>query len=163
MIIAGIDPGLAATGYGLIKQTGNQITPLTWGVIRSGDGNLVDRLQIIHDKIREIFAEYHPELVGIEDIFTGRNPRSALLLGHARGALLIASNAPDRVITEYPARSVKQAVVGNGAASKTQVRFMVMKLLGVSDQKIAFDASDALAVAICCSLKSSSIINIGRQ
>jgi len=153
MIVAGIDPGLAATGYGAIERVGNKITPLDWGVIRSGKGSLAERLQSIHTGLVEFFNEHHPDLVGVEEIFTGRNPRSALLLGHARGVIMLAATSGGRMVREYPARSVKQAVVGRGAASKEQVRFMVSRILGLGDTRLAMDASDALAVAICCLMR----------
>ncbi len=154
MIIAGIDPGLAATGFGVIEQIGNKITPLEWGVIRSGDGTLAERLQKIHNKLIDVFEKHNPELIGIEDIFIGQNPRSALMLGHARGVILLAASLRECRVFEYPARSVKQSVVGNGGARKEQVRFMVSRLLATGDKKIAMDASDALAVAICCSMRN---------
>lgn len=154
MIIAGIDPGLAATGFGVIEQIGNKITPLEWGVIRSGEGSLAERLQKIYNRLIEVFEEHNPGLIGIEDIFIGNNPRSALLLGHARGVILLAASSRGCGVFEYPARSVKQSVVGNGGARKEQVRFMVSRLLSTGDKKIAMDASDALAVAICCSMRN---------
>ncbi len=149
MIIAGLDPGLAATGYGVIESKGNVLTPLTWGVIRSGEGELADRLAKLHDRILTILDEYRPEMVAVEAIFSGNNARSALLLGHARGALLLAAAAGERKVLEYPARVIKQAVVGRGAASKEQVRFMVGRILNTPEDKIPFDASDALAAAVC--------------
>lgn len=154
MIIAGVDPGLAATGFGVIEQIGNRITPLEWGVIRSGEGTLAERLQKIHNQLIDIFKKHNPDLIGIEDIFIGQNPRSALMLGHARGVILLAAASRECRVFEYPARLVKQSVVGNGGARKEQVRFMVSRLLATGDKKIAMDASDALAVAICCSMRN---------
>ncbi|MBT3231347.1 MAG: crossover junction endodeoxyribonuclease RuvC [Calditrichaeota bacterium] len=156
MIIAGVDPGLAATGYGVIEQIGNRITPLEWGVIRSGEGTLADRLQKIHNRLVDVFENHNPDLIGVEDIFIGQNPRSALMLGHARGVILLAAASRECRVYEYPARSVKQSVVGNGGARKEQVRFMVSRLLGTGEKKIAMDASDALAVAICCSMRNGT-------
>lgn len=163
MRVAGIDPGLAATGYGIIERTGNRITPLKWGVIRSGTGSLPDRLRFIHSKLAEILSEFKPARVGVEDIFTGRNPRSALLMGHARGVILLAAGDDSRIVEQFAPRTIKQAVVGQGNASKEQVRFMVYSILGISGEKIPIDASDALAVAVCCLLRDSSPLNVLRK
>ena len=90
MKVLGIDPGLTATGIGVIEQIGNSFTPLHWGVFRSGRGELAERLQKIHRAVKDVVQHHKPDLIGVEDIFTARNPRSALLLGHARGVILIA-------------------------------------------------------------------------
>lgn len=118
MKVLGIDPGLTATGIGVIEQNGNTITPLQWGVIRSGKGELAVRLKKIYQAVVEITTQHRPDLVGVEDIFTAQNPRSALLLGHARGVILIAGSAGGSPVLEYPARSVKLSVVGRGSATK---------------------------------------------
>ncbi len=154
MKVVGIDPGLTATGYGIVQRTGSRITPLGWGVIRSGDGSLAERLRKIYDKISEVLAAHSPDVVAVEDIFTGRNPRSGLRLGHARGALILAAAKGGYSVIEYPAATVKQAVVGRGRASKQQVKYMVGKLLNIpEDKKVAEDAADALAVALCCIIR----------
>ena len=157
MRVLGIDPGLSATGYGIVERTGSRITPLGWGVIRSGDGSLAQRLSIIFRKITDVLIEHAPEMVAVEDIFTGKNPRSGLKLGHARGVLILAAAKRGQPIREYPAAAVKQAVVGRGRASKQQVGYMVGKLLGLENEKIAEDAADALAVAICCVLRERGL------
>ncbi len=153
MRVVGIDPGLTATGYGVVEQTGNRMTPLTWGVIRSNEETLAGRLGEIHLKLRDLITEQKPDLVAVEEIFLAKNPRSALLLGHARGVALLAAGLYGYPVREYPANSVKQAVAGRGGASKKQVEYMVFRLLGLSEQKMLPDASDALAVAICCIMK----------
>lgn len=160
MKVLGIDPGLTATGIGVIERSGNKITPLQWGVIRSGKGELADRLQKIYHAVVEITSTHRPDLVGVEDIFTARNPRSALLLGHARGVILIAGSAGGSPVMEYPARSVKLSVAGRGSATKEQVRFMVGKLLSIDSSKIALDASDALAIALCTMMRSTTSTGI---
>jgi len=109
MKVLGIDPGLTATGYGIVERIGNRITPLGWGVIRSGEGSLAERLDCIFSRVTEIISKYHPELVAVEDIFTGRNPRSGLKLGHARGVLILAAARGGYAVREYPAATVKQA------------------------------------------------------
>jgi len=157
MKVLGIDPGLTATGYGIVERIGNRITPLGWGVIRSGEGSLAERLDCIFSRVTEIISKYHPELVAVEDIFTGRNPRSGLKLGHARGVLILAAARGGYAVREYPAATVKQAVVGHGRASKQQIGYMVGKLLGLEGEKVAEDAADALAVALCCVLREKSV------
>ncbi len=153
MRVVGIDPGLTATGYGVVEQSGNRMTPLAWGVIRSHETALAERLREIHLKLKELISDQQPDLVAVEEIFLARNPRSALLLGHARGVALLTAGLCGCQVREYPANSVKQAVAGRGGASKTQVEYMVFRLLGMSEQKMLPDASDALAVAICCIMK----------
>ncbi|MFH0765249.1 MAG: crossover junction endodeoxyribonuclease RuvC [Calditrichota bacterium] len=153
----GIDPGLVATGYGVVERLGSRVTPLVWGVIRSGGRPLPDRLKIIYDKLRLILTESAPDLVCIEEVFSGRNPRSALLVGHARGAAILAAAAGGYEVREFSARTVKQAVVGRGAASKDQVSFMVSRLLNMNNVKIPRDAADALAVALCGLFKGPGI------
>lgn len=153
MIILGIDPGLTATGFGFIECSGNRITPLEWGVIRSKDGELSVRLGRIYAKLVEKIEKRHPDIIGVEEIFFGRNVRSALMMGHARGVALLAASQSERPVREYAATVVKQAVVGNGRASKQQVEFMVRKLLSIGETELASDASDALAVAICCFMR----------
>ncbi len=153
MRVFGIDPGLTATGYGVVEQSGNRMTPLAWGVIRSGETTLAGRLREIHLRLKDLISVQHPDLVAVEEIFLARNPRSALLLGHARGIALLTAGLSGCPVREYPANSVKQAVAGRGGASKKQVEYMVIRLLGLPEQKFLPDASDALAVAICCILK----------
>lgn len=164
MIIAGIDPGLAATGYGVVERVGNRITPLDWGVLRSSGQQLSERLEKIYTGLSEVFRRHDPNIVAIEDIFTGRNPRSALLVGHARGVAMLAAALGGYEVREFAARSVKQAVVGRGSASKEQVGYMVDRILGLGGKPLPKDASDALAVAICCLLKDEkSLMFSGRM
>ncbi len=153
MIIAGIDPGLTATGYGIIKTEGNRIAPLNWGVIRSGKGNLSERLLKIHTDLTTVLHEARPDVISVEEIFAGYNPRGALMLGHARGVILLAGITAGCPVREYPARSVKQSVAGRGNAAKDQIRYMVAKMLAIEGKKVPMDASDALAVAICCMMR----------
>lgn len=148
-IILGIDPGSQTTGYGVIECQGNQSRLLTYGTISGGEGVLSKRLSAIYSGLQAIIREYQPSEGAIEDVFIHANPQSALILGHARGAALLAmSEASLTVIAEYPTRLVKKSIVGTGAATKIQVQFMVQTILNSPD--IAeLDASDALAVALC--------------
>ncbi len=155
MKVVGIDPGLTATGYGVVESIGNHMTPLEWGVIRSNESDLAGKLKEIHGKISQVIALHKPDIVAVEAIFLAKNPRSALLMGHARGVAILAAGGAGVMVKEYPANTVKQAVAGRGGAAKVQVEFMVQRLLGLTDKKLAADASDALAVAICCILKEA--------
>lgn len=129
------------------------MTPHLWGVIRSDAPDLAGRLSQIHARVAQIVVERHPDLVAVEEIFIAKNARSALMLGHARGVAILAAGGAGVPVREYPANSVKQAVAGRGGAAKQQVEYMVQRLLGLTTEKIPADASDALAVAICCILK----------
>jgi len=163
MRVLGIDPGLSVTGFGVVERTGNRIAPLAWGVIRSGGEPLAERLKKIHEKISSILTEHCPDYVGIEDIFTGRNPRSGLRLGHARGVAILAAAQAGFPVLEYPSATVKQAVVGHGRASKHQVEYMVRKLLTLGDVALPEDASDALAVALCCIMRERTAQNLSQR
>ena len=147
-IILGIDPGSRITGYGIIKQSKNQLSYVASGCIRTGKGDLASRLLMIHDGIRQIIAEYSPTTTAIEQVFMHQNANAALKLGHARGVAMVVMAAHCLDIAEYSARQIKQAVVGYGAASKEQVQTMVLSILGLAGKPQA-DAADGLAVAIC--------------
>jgi crossover junction endodeoxyribonuclease RuvC len=148
-LILGIDPGSRKTGYGLIQQQGQRLSYCASGVIRPPvDAPLSERLKVIFDGISQIIASHAPAQFAIEQIFMAKNASSALKLGQARGVALLAAACAGLTVYEYEARKVKQAVVGTGAADKTQVQHMVKSLLKLvaSPQE---DAADALAVAIC--------------
>jgi crossover junction endodeoxyribonuclease RuvC len=148
-IILGIDPGSRITGYGLIKETNHKLEYLDSGCIRtSTDGELSQKLLQIYDGICQLMDHYAPNEVAIEQVFMHENPSSALKLGHARGVAMVAAASHRVKISEYSARTIKQTVVGYGAAEKNQVSHMVIQLLMLnnSPQK---DAADALAIAIC--------------
>ncbi len=147
MIVLGIDPGSLATGYGVIATT-PRLCLIAGGVIRTDtDDALAARLQTIHDGIAAVLAEHRPQAMAVENLFNARNARASLILGHARGVVLLAGAQASLTVAEYAPREVKKAVTGNGAAAKEQVRFMVMKLLSLRGS-LPLDESDALAVAI---------------
>lgn len=151
MTILGIDPGLATTGYGLI-ETGRvtEFSCVHYGSIRSNaDEALWERLKKIYDGILSIINTYRPAQVAFEDVFYGHNVQTALKLGQARGAAVIAAINAGTEIAAYSPREVKQALTGFGAASKEQVQRMVRDLLKLKEPASPMDASDALAVAIC--------------
>ena len=148
MKILGLDPGLRVTGYGVIEKTGSTLSYITSGCIKSPDGELPDRLKNILNSVQEVISRYAPGEVAVEKVFVNVNPQSTLLLGQARGAAICAAVAQNLPVSEYTALQVKQAVVGNGHATKEQVQEMVKRLLKLSGHPSP-DAADALACAIC--------------
>ena len=145
--ILGIDPGLRATGFGIISVAGNALSYVTCGCIRSSGGELPARLKVILDDLREVIDRHQPTEVAIEKVFVNVNPQSTLLLGQARGAAISAAVLADLPVAEYTALQVKQAVVGHGKAAKEQVQEMVRRLLRLPGAPLP-DAADALACAI---------------
>ena len=149
MIVLGIDPGSRITGYGIIQKTGNRLIHIDNGAIFTDTAaDFPGRLKKIFDGLLEVIAQYRPDQVAIENIFFASNPQSALKLGQARGAAIVAAVHCCLPVAEYSALQVKQAVAGQGKAEKEQVQKMVKALLGLPEIAQA-DASDALAVAIC--------------
>lgn len=152
-IILGIDPGSRITGYGVIKKEGRKLTYLGSGCIKAFSGKKEDddfseRLQTIFAGISELILQFNPERFAIEQVFMGVNPGGALKLGQARGAAIVAATNKGLPVAEYSARQIKQAVVGTGAADKSQVQHMVKTILKLPAMPQA-DAADALAVALC--------------
>lgn len=147
-IILGIDPGSQRTGFGLISAEGGRHHYVTSGVIRLPKGPLPERLNIIFRSLNTIIDEYRPSEAAVEEVFMAKSAGSALKLGQARGAAVVACVGADLAVAEYTARQIKKAVVGTGAASKEQIQHMVKVLLKLpaSPQE---DAADALAAAIC--------------
>ena len=146
--ILGIDPGSRFTGYGVIEVNGDRVTSIHHGVIKTGGGDFPDRLGVIYSGIREVIERCAPSEAAIESVFISRNPNSALKLGQARGAAVCAAISMGLCIAEYSPRSVKQAIVGRGAADKVQIQHMVQVLLSLQEKPVE-DAADALAVALC--------------
>lgn len=145
--ILGVDPGSRATGWAIIEPTGQEARAVALGVLRpSEDAPLHRRLEELHRGLRAVVEEHRPAEVAVEEVFTAHNARSALVLGQARGALLVAVS--DQEVHEYAARAVKKAVVGYGQADKNQVAQMVQTLFRLSERPPQ-DAADALAVALC--------------
>jgi crossover junction endodeoxyribonuclease RuvC len=146
--ILGIDPGLRATGFGILDRTGSKLTYVTSGCIRTATGELPLRLKTILDGLAEVIGNNAPLQVAVEKVFVNVNPQSTLLLGQARGAAICAAVIHNLPVSEYTALQVKQAVVGNGHAKKEQVQEMVKRLLRLAGDPSP-DAADALACAIC--------------
>ena len=161
-IILGIDPGSRITGYGVIRQNGRHLYYLGSGCIRMSEKELPGRLKQIYAGVSEIITQFQPEVFAIEQVFMAKNPDSALKLGQARGAAIVAATNNDLVIAEYSARQIKQAVVGNGGADKTQVQHMVKTILKLPGTPQA-DAADALAVALCHAHSHQSLAKLVGQ
>ena len=146
--ILGVDPGLRITGFGVIEKTGNKLSYLASGCIKTdAKASLPQRLGTIHSGLRELVAQYQPDQAVVEIVFVNVNPQSTLLLGQARGAAITALVSGGVEVAEYTALQVKQAVVGNGKAAKEQVQHMVRRLLSLPGDPSP-DAADALACAI---------------
>tara|TARA_B100000315_G_C14508669_1_gene555881 strand:+ start:407 stop:880 length:474 start_codon:yes stop_codon:yes gene_type:complete len=146
----GVDPGLIQTGFGIIHIRDNQSTLIDYGIIKpSPKDKLANRLLTIFNDISKIITDCSPQIFAIEDIFYGKNVKSAMRLGQARGASMVAAASKQIPIYEYSAKKVKQSLTGNGNAHKHQVQFMVKTTLEMDHIPEPMDASDALAVALC--------------
>ena len=150
MRIVGIDPGSERTGYGCVETDGRRHRLVTCGAITAAAGDAFPaRLARIHRELVALLAKTRPDCVAVESVFHAVNARSALKLGHARGVALLAAVEAGCTIVEYTPAEVKRAVVGYGRAEKRQVQHMIKLLLGLAQPPTPYDASDALAVAIC--------------
>jgi crossover junction endodeoxyribonuclease RuvC len=148
--ILGIDPGTASTGFGVVESRPGRMLPLTAGVISTAAGEPLERrLAAIASRVGELVVEYAPEALAVEDIFFGRNVRTAFAVGQARGAVLAVAGAHGLGCFTYTPQAIKLAVCGSGAAGKDQVQRMVAALLGLPEPPDSDHAADALAVAIC--------------
>jgi len=150
MKIIGIDPGLACMGFGIIEVINNNLNLVDYGTVKTDSkGPLNIRLNTIYDDLKYIIKKYKPKVMSVEQIFYGKNVKSALLLGHSRGIPLLLSASLGLTLYEFSARRIKQSLTGNGNATKEQVQFMVKNLLSMDEVPSPSDASDALAAAIC--------------
>lgn len=159
-LILGIDPGSRITGYGVVRDTGRGCEYVASGCIRTGRGELSERLRAVFSGVSEVIRTYGPVTMGIEQVFMARNADSALKLGQARGAAIVAGAEAGLQIAEYTATQVKQAIAGTGGADKQQVQMMVMHLLKLLE-KPQLDASDALAIALCHAHHRQSLVPHG--
>lgn len=150
MIVLGIDPGLANTGWGVIETRGSLARARAYGCIHTeADEPLHERLGRICNELSEAIGRYEPASVAIEDIFFGQNTRSAILTAHARGAALVACSQCGVEVASYTPMQIKQAVVGTGAADKRQVTYMVRNVLALDHDPKPDHCADALAAAVC--------------
>ena len=149
MVILGIDPGSITTGYAFLDACGTDFRVLSYGVIHApASGALEDRLLKIVTKLEELVEQFRPQALAMEGVFFAKNPKSALVLGHIRGAILVACRKRGMTYNEYPPRLVKQSITGDGSASKEHVANMVFARLGIEPGDLPLDASDALAIAL---------------
>jgi crossover junction endodeoxyribonuclease RuvC len=151
VLVIGIDPGIATTGYGLVQEAQDgSLKMVAYGVIETPAGRpLPERLLLLHARLSELLILYRPESGAVEKLFFQRNVRTAMTVGQARGVALLALAQAGLQAADYTPMEVKQAVAGYGGADKNQVQQMVRALLGLADIPRPDDAADALAVAIC--------------
>ncbi|MEM8594279.1 MAG: crossover junction endodeoxyribonuclease RuvC [Pseudomonadota bacterium] len=161
-IILGIDPGSRITGYGVVQSESGRQTYIDCGCIRLGDVPLADRLLVLFDSLNQVIAQHQPDIMSVEQVFLAKNASSALVLGHARGVAMLAGTHNGLDVHEYSAKQIKRAVVGTGAAQKSQVQHMVTLLLSLSG-KPKEDAADALAAALCHSRLAPSATLLGKE
>ncbi len=157
MIILGIDPGSLATGYGVVDLRGNRARRLAAGCVRpQRQAPLPARLLAIHTAVGAVMAAHDVQAVAVESLFNARNARASLVLGHARGVILLAAAAAGLPVLDYSPREVKLALTGHGNATKEQVSWMVCRWLGLTSPPASLDESDALAVALCHGLRAAA-------
>lgn len=158
MTILGIDTSLRSTGYGVLETNGSRMKMLSCGNIKNQPRlSLTACIKAIHAKVSELITEYKPDVMAIESVIYGKNAGTMLVLGEARGAVLVAAANADLPVYEYEPRRVKKAICGNGLAEKEQIQRMVKTLLSL-DEIPQNDAADALGLAIC-HLHSQSLIS----
>lgn len=149
-IILGLDPGIADTGYGIIKEEGGHLSCLGYGAIKTGaKADFPRRLKSLHQELEGIIVKFKPQVAAVEQLFFNKNARTALIVGQARGVVLLTLSQNKLPIFEFTPSQVKQAVTAYGQADKAQVQKMVKMILGLDALPRPDDAADALAVAIC--------------
>ena len=168
MIVLGIDPGTATTGYGVVQGDGlgnGLVSLVECGVIRTRARDpLPSRLNEIYEGVSELLARHRPDALSVEDVFYAKNVRTTVVLGHARGVVLLAGQKAGVDIRELPPAEIKKAVVGTGAATKEQVQFMLTRLLRLKTAPQPTDAADGVAAALAClmSARVPSVRDIAR-
>lgn len=159
-IILGIDPGTQILGYALLKVEGNKQQVLLMDVLKlSQHKDIYERLEKIHTKVCELIRLYKPQTFAIEAPFFGKNVQSMLKLGRAQGVAIAAAMQAGLDVTEYSPKKVKQSITGNGNADKDQVWKMLQRILNIEEKPQYFDATDALAVALCHCYQTSNVLN----
>jgi crossover junction endodeoxyribonuclease RuvC len=150
VLVLGIDPGTATTGYGVVRSTGpGLVTLVECGVIRTRARDpLPSRLREIHEGVHELIVRHRPDVLSVEDVFYAKNVRTTVVLGHARGVILLAGAQAGLEVHEFPPAEIKKAVVGTGAATKEQVQFMLTRLLRLKAVPSPSDAADGVAAAL---------------
>jgi crossover junction endodeoxyribonuclease RuvC len=150
-LVLGVDPGTAVTGYGVVARARDgAVSLLECGVIRTTPkATLPERLRDIFEGVSDVIRRHQPSVLAVEGVFYSKNVRTAVVLGHARGAVLLSAALQGLDVAEYPPAEVKSAVAGTGAATKDQVGFMVQRLLKLREVPKPHDAADGVAVALC--------------
>lgn len=160
-LVMGIDPGSRKTGFGIVNAMGTRVEYVTSGVIRIPELPFPERLKLIFDSVTELIEQYCPQEFAIEQVFMAKSAGSALKLGQARGAAIVAAVNQNLPVAEYEARKVKQAITGTGAADKRQVQHMVKTLLALPGDPQE-DAADALAIALCHVNSQQHLLKLAR-
>lgn len=156
MLVLGIDPGLERIGYGAVRREGSRLIPVEYGLIETPRIGLADRLMLVNEGVTELLERVRPDAVATEKLLFSVNRKTAMDVAKSLGVILLAIARHGAPWTEYAPPEVKLSVVGNGAAEKKQVQFMVTRLLGLSATPKPDDVSDALAIAVCHSLRVGS-------
>lgn len=164
-VILGVDPGSVVMGYAVIAVYGNKVQLVTMDVLRlSGKKDMYQRLEMIYTRISELIRQYNPDTFAIEAPFFGKNVQSMLKLGRAQGVAIAAAMQYALSVTEYAPKKVKQSITGNGNADKEQVWKMLQQVLSIEEKPQFFDATDALAVALCHHYQSGSpLLNTAKK
>jgi crossover junction endodeoxyribonuclease RuvC len=161
VIVLGVDPGTVVTGYAFLEERRGRIAVLEYGVIRNRSGDpLPLRLGKIHRELKTLIETYHPEHLALESIFHAKFARSALILGHARGAIMVAAHSASIPVAEYAPTLVKRATVGTGSASKERVAAMIQTHLQLKQLPKPADAADALAIAFCHLIRARNPLSL---
>lgn len=152
MKILGIDPGLIITGYAVLEQQPGSIRPLEAGTIDSGTARdaLPTRLRRLHEELNALISDHRPDCIALEQLYSHyEHPRTAILMGHARGVIVLAAGLHDIPLHHYAATQVKSALTGNGRASKQQIQQLVQRTFGLAEIPQPPDVADAMAIALC--------------
>jgi crossover junction endodeoxyribonuclease RuvC len=162
LLVLGIDPGTHWIGYGLVRAESDRYRALGHGRIEAPkELPFSDRLKAIYHAVLDILDRSKPDVVAVEEVYVTTNAKTTLRLGHARGIILLAAAERGMCLAEYAPREVKQAVAGNGAATKTQVQWMMRQMLDLGNDAISEDETDALAVALCHGYRAKTQSLIG--
>ncbi len=153
-LVLGIDPGLERMGYGLVRREGSKLTPVAWGLFETPRIATCDRIKLLYEQLCEVIAEHDPDAVAIEKLFFTKNQTTAMDVARASGVVLLAAAQKGLQVQEYSPPQIKLSVVGNGAAEKKQIQFMVVRLLSLKETPKPDDVADALAIAITHALHS---------
>ena len=154
--ILGIDPGSIKTGWGVIEVEGSRVTYLESGILRLGAGDMSDRLLILYRGLCDVIERLKPTECAVEEVFLAKNFQSALKLGQARGVALLSAGSASIPVKEFAAKTVKQAICGQGQASKTQMQNMVIRILSLTENP-GEDAADALGIALCAGYSKDGV------